>query len=221
MNAVPGVPGLDASARLVDVQAAWLVEHVRAKAHEARATLEWDADAQVDAILRAARAEAHARIRAAARAKRERVAERCRKAAAEAETRDRTSEFAIARQFVARALETLPAALGERWRDPEARVRWCTAAIQLASRRLVARNWRIEVDAQLDPAERDVLATCVAAAGARVAWVDADGVGLRIDGGGVTVDATVPGLLADRAGVESLLLAALDEARATAAGEAR
>jgi hypothetical protein len=197
-------------ASVPELQAARLLECIRATDADARAAAEWDADAQVSAVLRAARSEAHARVRQAAREKRERVAERCRKATAEAETRDRTSSFALDREFVARAVAALPGALALRWNDPAARGAWCAAAARLAAARLVSREWRVELDTGAGAAERAAIETCAAAAGARLAWASSSVPGLRIVAGGVAVDATVDGLLTDRAVVESLLLAALD-----------
>jgi hypothetical protein len=216
---VSTVPRLDVVDGLADLQAARLLERVRAALADARARAEWDADAQVEAILQAARRDARARLRSAARAKRERIAERCRKAAAEAETRDRTGEFAVAREFVARAAAALPLALERRWADPPSRARWCAAAVDLAARRLVAREWTVELDAP-DDAVREALEARAAAAGARISWSAAEATGLRIRAGGATVDATVGGLLADRAAIASRLLAALESARRPTTGGA-
>lgn len=206
---------------VLDLQARTLLGRVHATVGESIATAEWDADAQLRDILRAARTDAHARVRAAARAKRERVAEHCRKAQAAAETRDRTSSFEVERALAARALAALPAALARRWSTPATRHPWCVAAADLAARRLVAKEWSVVAGADLHASEREAITARAAAAGARVSFGDArtdlgaaalpvsTAAGLRIAAGGVTIDATPDGLLADRAAVESLVLAAL------------
>ncbi len=210
-HAAPADAPAIAGAGVTGLQARTLLDRVRATAAEAIAAAEWDCDAQVEALRRGARTAAHAQVRAAARAKRERVAERCRKALAEAETRERTSAFELERGLLDRALAALPAALESRWQDAAARRRWCAAAAATAARSLVAAEWV----ASLAPAATDDdLAAVRDAASTREASVhfETDAAlraGLRLSAGGVTVDATPGGLLADRAIVESLLLAEL------------
>lgn len=196
---------------VLDLQSRTLLERVRATAAEAIAAAEWDCDAQIEALGRAARTEAHARVRAAARAKRERIAERCRKAVAEAETRERTSAFEVERELARRALAALPAALETRWRDPAARRAWCVAAAAIASRSFVAREWSATLATGATDDDRAKLRAAADARGAALRF-DTEApprAGLRLSAGGVTVDATPDGLLADRATVESLVLAAL------------
>jgi hypothetical protein len=195
---------------VLELQSRTLLERVRAIAARAIATIEWDTSAQVETLRRAARTEAHAQVRAAVRAKRERVAEHCRKALAEAETRERTGTFAVERELAAHALAALPAALHARWRDGDARRAWCAAAAAVAARSLVALEWEATLAAGATEADLEPLRAAAGARGARLR-VQTSGsppAGLRIAAGGVTVDATPDGLLADRAGVESRVLAA-------------
>jgi hypothetical protein len=195
---------------VLELQQQALLERVRTLAAETISAAEWDADAQIEEARRAARTEAHAQVRSAARAKRERVAERCRKAVAEAETRDRTRAFEVERELATRAVAALPAALTARWRDPTARLAWCSAAAALAARRFVARGWSVALAPGATDADRDAIVRAAIACGATVEFGPVAGAaaGLTFSAGGVTVDATPDGLLADRASVESLVLAA-------------
>jgi hypothetical protein len=195
--------------RVLELQQQALLERVRATASAMIAATEWDTDAQVEALRRGARTEAHAQVRAAARAKRERIAESCRKAAAEAETRDRTRAFEVERELATRALAALPAALATRWRDPATRLAWCSAAAAVAARRVVARDWSAGLASGATDADREAITRTATACGATVRFDPAACAlaGLKLSAGGVTVDATPEGLLADRASVESLVLA--------------
>jgi hypothetical protein len=208
---------------VLDLQQQALLERVRATAAETVAAVEWDTDAQVETLRRDARSEAHAQVRAAARAKRERVAASCRRAMAEAETRDRTRAFEREHDLATRALSALPAALADRWHDPAARLAWCRAAAAVAARRLVARDWSVALAPGAADADREAITQAAVACGAAVCFAPATDVpaGLRLAAGAVTVDATPDGLLADRATVESLVLAdrATRETRAPGSGE--
>jgi hypothetical protein len=194
---------------VLELQQQALLERVRATASAMIAAAEWDTDAQIETLRRGARTEAHAQVRAAARAKRERIAESCRRAAAAAETRDRTCAFEVERELATRALAALPAALGTRWRDPAARIAWCVAAAAVAARRFVARDWSVGVASGATDADREAITRAAVACGAtaRFDLEVSPPAGLKLAAGGATVDATPEGLLADRASVESLVLA--------------
>ena len=172
-------------------------------------------ESTVDRVL-----NARAVVRAAARAKRERVAERCRQARAASETRDRSSSFAKDGELTRRARLALPSAIERRWRDPATRREWCRAALAVASRRLVGRDWTSAVAMEVSTAERDELVATAAGLGASLTWsAEAPpALGLRIVAGGACVDATLDGLLADAAAVEARVLAVL-RGLASRAGE--
>ena len=75
-------------------------------------------------------------------------------------------------------------------------------------------QWQVDFAADWPPAERESFAARLAAAGvARATWQareDIDG-GVRIRAGNNVVDATIDGLLADRAALEGRLLDLLHE----------
>lgn len=187
-----------------------LLERVRRHRDAECAAAHWDAERQVAALLADARRTAHACVRAAAREKRERVAERCRKAAAAAETAGRGATFVQDRELLACAAEALPPALAARWRDPVARGAWARAALQLAARRLVGREWRIVAARGLDDLERHALVEYARELGVRATFGDDDGVaGLVVSTPGASLDATPRGLLADARAIEARVLAEL------------
>lgn len=199
---------------LLDLQVDRLLERVRRHVESECATISWDAEQKVAALLADARREARLRIREAARAKRERVAEHCRRALAIAEAAGRAAAFAAERGLLDRAAQRLPAALAARWRDRDARLAWALAALNLAARRLVARDWRATTAPGLDPEQRAVLVARAAELGARLEFdADAGDCGLVIASRGARVDATARGLLADEAEIASRVLAELRRGR--------
>jgi hypothetical protein len=193
----------------VELQVATLRERVEGRCAALAAEAREAAALEVGGLMGVARREAHSRVAAAARAKRERVRERCRQALAELDATRRRSDFEAARRWLAEARERLPAALGRRWLDPAGRNGWWRAAVGIAARRLVNRDWRIEVAPGLEPQELVALGEAVARCGARAEVVaTGQGAGLSIRAGQTLVDATPLGLLADSAAVEAALLAA-------------
>jgi hypothetical protein len=200
---------------VLHVQVETLLARVHDAARRARWELESDADAQVRAIVADARHRARATVRAAAREKRERVADRCRRARAAAETHDRAASFAREAHVARTVRAALPAALERRWREAATRREWCRAALSVAARMLIAREWRLSIAAGATADDRATLTNDAALAGIAVHVCDAcvERAGLRIDGGRVTVDASVAGLLADTDAIEARALALLGERR--------
>lgn len=195
---------------LLELQVQSLLERVRRQRDAECAAATWDAERQVATLLADAKRLARERVRAAAREKRERVAERCRKAAAAAETAGRAAAFVHERELLARAAESLPAALVARWRDPAARLAWARAALRLAARRLVGREWRIAAAPGFAPDERDALLGFARELGAHAVFdADAGEAGLVVRTPGASLDATPRGLLADAQAVAARVLAAL------------
>jgi hypothetical protein len=103
----------------------------------------------------------------------------------------------------------LPGALLERWRNPGQRRKWVAQAIDSAHRLLPREMWTLSVAPGWPPEERDEALQAVARrlgtmpACSEVAELQA---GLLITAGGNRLDATLGGLLADRAAIEARLL---------------
>jgi len=172
-------------------------------------------------ILRAARGEGRRRVHASVGELRQRLAAEVGAAQARAATERRLAEQRQAMVLLHAAWADLRAGLQRRWRDPAARQAWLEAQLQRAKIVLAGSGepWRIDHAADWPDDERDAVLARLAAAGIRIEAAqrreDISG-GIRIRAGANLVDATIDGLLADRAAVEGRLLELL-----RAAGESR
>lgn len=189
------------------------------------ALVEADRAAKCAALQNAARtlateltAQAHAtarqRMRRAIDDERALRAERVGAAAAELQTRRRLAEQARDTALLTNGWEALPAALAARWRDAAARAAWVQRAIAEATAALPRAAWRI-VHAPGWPAQEiAAVAGEIAAVTGAAPSFGADAAiagGLSIAVAGTAIDATVHGLLADRAEIGARLLHALRE----------
>jgi len=186
-----------------------LVEDYRARRC---AALLYPAREQARAILRAARAQSRHRLHAAIGELRRRLAAEVGAAQARAATERRLAEQRQLLGLLREAWSELREALLRRWREPATRQQWLEAQLQRAQRVLACRSgepWQIDHAADWPQAERDVVIDRLRAAGVEVTTArsrdDIDG-GIRIRAGANVVDATIDGLLADRAAVEGRLL---------------
>ncbi|HEX4884261.1 MAG TPA: hypothetical protein VFX05_08995 [Casimicrobiaceae bacterium] len=184
------------------------------------ALVEDDARQRIEAALGAAREdaarvrrEAHASARTAVREayadERHRHRERVAAAQAASETRRRLAQQALNAALVAAGLAALPAALRQRWNDEPARRAWIDDTFAQARTSLPAAAWQVTHPVAWAGAERDALrARIVDATGIAPAFVAAPAidVGLAIEARGTRVDATLAGLLADRARLGARLL---------------
>lgn len=169
---------------------------------------------QARALLRSARAEGRRRVRTAIGEARQRLAAEVGAAQARLATERRLSEQQRAVQVLQQAWSALYEALRRRWRDEATRRTWCEAHLARALDALPHGHWHIEHAADWPRQEREAFTQRVREAG--IAEVDLkpreDIVGgLRIRAGNNLVDATIDGLLADRAALEGRLLDLLQE----------
>lgn len=176
------------------------------------ATILAAAEQQAAAALAQARAAARERVREAFTDERARQQARVAAARAELQTRRRLHEQQQAAGWLATAWQRLPQALQARWADGAARQQWVDAAVAEARRVLAPGGWRF-VHASGWPADerQAVAARLQAECGTTAACAEhaALGAGLRIVADGNVVDATLGGLLADRAAIGAGLLAEL------------
>jgi hypothetical protein len=107
----------------------------------------------------------------------------------------------------------LPAALCDRWREPEMRRSWIAGVIAEADKLLPRGAWRIAYASEWPGDERRALATTLTtSSGEPPEFVvdDAARAGLKVSAGGNVIDGTLAGLTADRAEIGARLLRALE-----------
>jgi hypothetical protein len=169
---------------------------------------------QARGLLRSARAEGRRRVYTTISEARQRLAAEVGAAQARLATERRLAEQHHAVLVLQEAWSALREALRTRWRDPEARRKWLDAHLVRALVALPHEHWQVEFAAGWPQAEREAFAARIAAAGvADASWLareDIDG-GVRIRAGNNVVDATIDGLLADRATLEGRLLDLLQQ----------
>lgn len=179
-----------------------------------------DREARCRAILAPAEDAVAARVAAGLQATRralrqalagEREALRARLDAAQAQ-RDAARRRRLQRLAQAAADEgwaLLASALGQRWQTPESRQRWMAAALEVARARLPPGGWCIRHPPGLAVAETEALRQSLAAQGVSDVRCEAAAdiaAGIEIRVGDARLDATVDGLLADRATVAGRLV---------------
>ncbi len=197
MNDHHQVAGVQAQAMLTDLR--------RFEAERVKATLRGARD-QASELRTDARKTSRQRVRASVADVRQRLRDATRRAAARAETHTRLRDQARMCEVLRRGWESLPDLLGEAWDEPACRRRWCAAAFGQAKHLLLSARWTIEHPQAMDPQE---FATPLADLGvAEVSYRECSDIraGLRILTDGACLDATTPGLIADRTRVEARLL---------------
>ena len=168
-----------------------------------------DAQARAKSVLQQVQRDARARMRAAFAAERQRLDEQIKAAAARLQTEHRLSEQERLAQLLRLGWQMLPEALLERWQDPGGRRKWVAEVIDIAHRLLPHEMWTLSVAPGWPAEERDQALQSVAR---RLGYtpgcseVPETQAGLLIIAAGNRLDATLGGLLADRAAVEARLL---------------
>lgn len=168
-----------------------------------------DAQARARSVVRQAQRDARARVRAAFAAERQRLDEQLKAASARLQTEHRLSEQERLAQLLSLAWQMLPEALLEQWQDPDRRSKWVAQAIDSAHRLLPHERWSLSVAPGWPAEEREQALQSVASRlGTMPGCNEAAEIqaGLLIVAGGNRLDATLGGLLADRAAIEARLL---------------
>lgn len=147
-------------------------------------------------------------------AERARARERIQAARAERDTRERTGGERANARILALAWPRIEAALGARWRNPVGRRAWVQEALAQARQLLPSGVWTLRHAPDWPAEEWGALGTALAGELGTEPRFVADGslsAGLAIEGAGATLDASLWGLLKDRARIEARLLALLQE----------
>jgi hypothetical protein len=199
-----------------DTQLAALLSRVATWREKAAEELRRSAEAQVSTLLQATRLESRSLVREAVVQARRRVDLARRQHHAElALLQRRAANDAVARQIEVLWAD-LPGLLSARWGEPLERRRWIGAAVRIASSLLPGRDWCIvhgpdAAHEEIEDCLREARALHPEAVPRSVELCldPAAGAGVRIQAGSATVDATIDGVLADRADIEALFLAEL------------
>jgi len=170
------------------------------------------AQRQSDELLHEAHRHARERLRQALNEARERARQRVAGAIAQRQTRARLAQQSSASEFLTHALQRLPTALTQRWRQACERPRWVQMALAQARQSLPAGPWRIEQADGLRAEEIAALGADASGEASRIFQLDPQLVaGLRIFGNGNCIDASLPGLLSDRENLAAALLQAWEQ----------
>ncbi len=194
----------------LDTQAQALLQQLTDDRERRCAVLRAAAESQAMQIVRAARNEARNNVHKAVAQERTRMDLGMRQAAARADIEASRRERQKSQELLQQLWASIADALERRWRDPATRRAWIDAVIGQAGALLSGRAWLIEGGSDWTEQERGEFTERARRQGAgTVEWSLHAGVpaGLKIRAGGVCVDATVPGLLAQRNTIEAAFLA--------------
>jgi len=194
----------------LDNQALALLQRVTDDRDRRCAALRAAAEAHAKQIVRSARAEARSNVHKAVIQERARMDLGMRQATARADIEVRRQERQKSRELLQQMWAAIAEVLEARWREPGLRRAWIDAAMSQAGELLSGRAWLIEAGLDWTEQERGELNERAGGRGAGTVEYSHHAelpAGLKIRAGSVCVDATVPGLLAQRDAIEAAFLA--------------
>ena len=193
-----------------DTQAEALLQQVTDDRERRCAALRAAAESQAKQIVSSARAEARNTVHNAVIQERARMDLGMRQARARADIEARRRERQQSRELLEQMWTAIEGVLERRWQEPAARRAWIDAAMGQATALLPGRAWLIESGSELTAQERSELTARAQARGAKTLELSLQPAmppGLKIRADHVCIDATVPGLLAQRDSIEAAFLA--------------
>ena len=167
------------------------------------------AAAEARAIVKAAHADARKRVRAAVEEASLRPAERLARAEAQHRTRERLEHQRRVKARLQKGWSLLRESLERLWLDPDGRRGWTERAARRAADALPAGEWRIAHPAGWPEEDKRRARKWLGERNVSVSAFHPDALvraGLRFASDHTVLDATLEGLLADRAAVEARLL---------------
>ena len=191
-----------------------LIELVQSAASSRRDARIAAARAQARTLLREARSAARRSVHEALAAERRRGNAELAAARAACDTRRRLGQQRRSAALLDVAWTALPDALVLRWQRHPERTAWCARALTIARATLPSCDWTIVHPSDWPPAERDAFGAEIQRATGAFPSFRADPAvraGMAIAAGNASVDATLAGLVADRAEIEASLLQRLEE----------
>ena len=193
-----------------DAQAQALLQQVTDDRERRCAALRAAAESQANQIVSSARAEARKTVHNAVIQERSRMDLGMRQGRARADIEARRRERQKSRELLEQMWTQIEGVLERRWQEPAARRAWIDAAMGQATALLAGRAWLIESGTELTEQERSELTARARAQGAKTLELSLQPAmppGLKIRADHVCIDATVPGLLAQRDSIEAAFLA--------------
>jgi hypothetical protein len=186
-----------------------------AENREARCRVERErAAAEARAVVRQAHASARARLRTVVEQASSGPRERLARAEAQHRTRERLAHQRRVQARLEQGLRLVRELLERAWLDPTERSGWIERAAQRALEVLPGGRWDVTHAPALPEAERERLRQLLLAKSVRdVEFASAAGAGVKFASGSAVFDATLEGLLGDRAAIEARLLFHLGGAR--------
>lgn len=194
----------------LNVQVDALLQKVADDKEQRCSRLRAAAESQAREILRSARTQARSEVHKAVAEERARIEQGLRQAEAQADLQSRQRAQRQLQEELEHMWAQIVGVLEARWHDPIQRRRWIEAALAAAGGLIGERDWRIEHGPEWPQAESHEVEEFARTKGCRsVEWASDPAIraGLRVCAPGVLFDATVPGLTADRAEIESAFVA--------------
>ena len=188
---------------IVLTQANSLIRQLRDELQRKTREIEREASAWCRERLGIARRDARIKVRAEIRVARERLRSEVAAAQAQLEAERRRRRQAELNGVLANIMRRVPDALAARWRNPNSRREWITAALRDAKRRLGDGDLTVRHAPNVMPDERVQVFE-----GLRLTWIEDAGLaaGLIIDIAGARLDASIEGLLAGSLELQSKVL---------------
>jgi hypothetical protein len=191
-----------------------LLELVKSEREKACRDAAREAEAQAAALLEEAWRNGRARLHRAVNTERERARERIAHARAGMETRKRLHQQSRQSALLDFAWGILEQRLREMWQERQGRQRWIAAAARQALARIPPNQWRIIHPPTWNAEDQRLLANQLGDGLAKAPQFEPDqalSAGLMVRSGGVALDMTLEGMLADRNAIEARLLAMLEQ----------
>jgi hypothetical protein len=198
---------LSPTSLIAAAQSEALLREIEQQAKEESRAMFEVAQREVHAAVAQAHTSARRRTQEAIADLRREAARRLARARAQAETEARGRAQQDATEAIRRAWPLLVDALAAHWRDPARRLAWIAAAARRARELIRGETWTVAHPAAWSGEEQRHFCSVL---GTDAVTFTADGdiaAGIRIRAMQATLDATIPGLLADGPAVAARLLA--------------
>lgn len=207
---VEGMGNQDLPGSIVDAQVQRLLEVVSEYQKQACSTLLNSAETQSRQIVSQAYTLARNRLRLDVQESRQQMESALFSAKAKQHTFLMQQKHQVDRGFLDKAWELLESQLIKRWSDPQNRAAWIQNIVQVAGSVLTTDQWLIDCPQSLKNNEKQQIHRMISNEFTVTFQFNSDPAllaGIRIKTKDTVVDGSIPGLLADRVGVESAFLA--------------